>query len=197
MLGPVYSCSCDDAGMGNYSQASLMSQCQRKCWRAFPALFLPNYCFTFSKTTEDTLFIMSVRFNDVKMLPGRLLGLPRQCRHWISSVASLPWYHFAAVWSILFSSAQFCFFFSCRQEKDSKDDVAKAEKELEEIHKVIEESGGKLSNRLLQCDVRLPLFSDFRSAYFFSFKQMKREASAKIIVFLSKSSCIFNTRELL
>lgn len=111
MLGPVYSCSCDDAGMGNYSQASLMSQCQRKCWRAFPALFLPNYCFTFSKTTEDTLFIMSVRFNDVKMLPGRLLGLPRQCRHWISSVASLPWYHFAAVWSILFSSAQFCFFF--------------------------------------------------------------------------------------
>uniref|UniRef100_A0A674PE53 Bromodomain containing 7 n=1 Tax=Takifugu rubripes TaxID=31033 RepID=A0A674PE53_TAKRU len=39
-----------------------------------------------------------------------------------------------------------------RQEKDSKDEVAKAEKELEEIHKVIEESGGKLSNRLLQCD---------------------------------------------
>lgn len=74
--------------------------------------------------------------------------------------------------------------------------MAKAQKELEEIHKVIEESGGKLSNRLLQCDVRLPLFSDFRSAYFFSFKQMKREASAKIIVFISKSSCIFNTREL-
>ncbi|XP_003969597.2 bromodomain-containing protein 7 isoform X1 [Takifugu rubripes] len=40
-----------------------------------------------------------------------------------------------------------------RQEKDSKDEVAKAEKELEEIHKVIEESGGKLSNRLLQCDL--------------------------------------------
>lgn len=58
--------------------------------------------------------------------------------------------------------------FFCRQEKDSKDEVAKAEKELEEIHKVIEESGGKLSNRLLQCDVRLSLFSDFRSADFFS-----------------------------
>lgn len=100
MLGPVYSCSCDDAGVGNYSQASLMSQCQRKCWRASPALFLSNYCFTFSKTTEDTLFIMTVRFNDVKMLPGRLLGLPRQCRRWITSIASLPWCHFAAVWSI-------------------------------------------------------------------------------------------------
>lgn len=61
---------------------------------------------------------------------------------------------------------------SCRQEKDSKDEVAKAEKELEEIHKVIEESGGKLSNRHLQCDVRLSLFSDFRSAHFFSAKQM-------------------------
>lgn len=162
-----------------------MSQCQRKCWRAFPALFLPNYCFTFSKTTEDTLFIMSVWFNDVKMLPGRLLGLHRQCRPWISSVASLPWCYFAAVWSILFSSAQLCS--SCRQEKDSKDEVAKAEKELEEIHKVIEESGGKLSNRLLQCDVRLSLFSDFRSAHFFSVKQMKREASAEMIFILSKT----------
>lgn len=36
--------------------------------------------------------------------------------------------------------------------------MAKAEKELEGIHKVIEESGGKLSNRLLQCDVRLLRF---------------------------------------
>lgn len=36
--------------------------------------------------------------------------------------------------------------------------MAKTEKELEEIHKVIEESGGKLSNRLLQCDVRLLCF---------------------------------------
>lgn len=43
-----------------------------------------------------------------------------------------------------------------RRLKDSKDEVAKAEKELEGIHKVMEESGGKLSNRLLQCDVRLP-----------------------------------------
>ncbi|KAM9409409.1 bromodomain-containing protein 7 [Pholidichthys leucotaenia] len=40
-----------------------------------------------------------------------------------------------------------------RQDKDSKDEVAKAEKNLEEIRKVIEESGGKLSNRLLQCDL--------------------------------------------
>ncbi|XP_041791991.1 bromodomain-containing protein 7 isoform X2 [Chelmon rostratus] len=39
-----------------------------------------------------------------------------------------------------------------RQDKDSKDEAAKAEKELEEIRKVIEESGGKLSNRVLQCD---------------------------------------------
>ncbi|XP_041641366.1 bromodomain-containing protein 7 [Cheilinus undulatus] len=40
-----------------------------------------------------------------------------------------------------------------RQDKDSKDEAAKAEKELEEIRKVIEESGGKLSNRMLQCDL--------------------------------------------
>ncbi|XP_028330977.1 bromodomain-containing protein 7 [Gouania willdenowi] len=40
-----------------------------------------------------------------------------------------------------------------RQDKDSKDEAAKAEKELEEIRKVIEESGGKLSNRMLQSDV--------------------------------------------
>ncbi|XP_045887864.1 bromodomain-containing protein 7 isoform X3 [Micropterus dolomieu] len=40
-----------------------------------------------------------------------------------------------------------------RQDKDSKDEAAKAEKELEEIRKVIEESGGKLSNRVLQCDL--------------------------------------------
>ncbi|XP_059206548.1 bromodomain-containing protein 7 [Centropristis striata] len=39
-----------------------------------------------------------------------------------------------------------------RQDKDSKDEAAKIEKELEEIRKVIEESGGKLSNRVLQCD---------------------------------------------
>uniref|UniRef100_A0A8C3G794 Bromodomain containing 7 n=1 Tax=Cyclopterus lumpus TaxID=8103 RepID=A0A8C3G794_CYCLU len=39
-----------------------------------------------------------------------------------------------------------------RQEKDSKDEAAKVEKELQEIRKVIEESGGKLSNRVLQCD---------------------------------------------
>ncbi|KAM4744532.1 bromodomain-containing protein 7 isoform 2-T2 [Anableps anableps] len=38
-----------------------------------------------------------------------------------------------------------------RQDKDSKDEAAKAEKELEEIRKVIEESGGKLSNRVVQC----------------------------------------------
>ncbi|XP_022595755.1 bromodomain-containing protein 7 isoform X2 [Seriola dumerili] len=40
-----------------------------------------------------------------------------------------------------------------RQDKDSKDEAAKAEKELEEIRKVIQESGGKLSNRVLQCDL--------------------------------------------
>ncbi|XP_047436183.1 bromodomain-containing protein 7 isoform X2 [Mugil cephalus] len=40
-----------------------------------------------------------------------------------------------------------------RQDKDSKDEAVKAEKELEEIRKVIEESGGKLSNRLLQSDL--------------------------------------------
>ncbi|CAK6958825.1 bromodomain-containing protein 7 [Scomber scombrus] len=40
-----------------------------------------------------------------------------------------------------------------RQDKDSKDEAAKAEKELQEIRKVIEESGGKLSNRVLQCDL--------------------------------------------
>lgn len=40
-----------------------------------------------------------------------------------------------------------------RQDKDSKDEAAKAEKELEEIRKVIEESGGKLSNRVLQSDL--------------------------------------------
>lgn len=71
--------------------------------------------------------------------------------------------------------------------------MAKAKKELEEIHKVIEESGGKLSNRLLQCDVRLSLISDFRSAHFFSVKQMKKEASAKMIVFLSKKNLVYST----
>ncbi|XP_029282948.1 bromodomain-containing protein 7 isoform X2 [Cottoperca gobio] len=40
-----------------------------------------------------------------------------------------------------------------RKEKDSKDEAAKVEKELEEIRKVIEESGGKLSDRVLQCDL--------------------------------------------
>nr|XP_061820543.1 bromodomain-containing protein 7-like isoform X1 [Nerophis lumbriciformis] len=38
-----------------------------------------------------------------------------------------------------------------RHDKDSKDEGVV--KELEEIRKVIEESGGKLSNRVLQCDV--------------------------------------------
>lgn len=52
------------------------------------------------------------------------------------------------------SSAAFQLSFICRQDKDSKDEAAKAEKELEEIRKVIEESGGKLSNRVLQCNVR-------------------------------------------
>ncbi|XP_037602114.1 bromodomain-containing protein 7 isoform X1 [Sebastes umbrosus] len=40
-----------------------------------------------------------------------------------------------------------------RQDKDSKDEAAKVEKELEEIRKVIQESGGKLSSRVLQCDL--------------------------------------------
>uniref|UniRef100_A0A3Q4MIY6 Bromodomain containing 7 n=1 Tax=Neolamprologus brichardi TaxID=32507 RepID=A0A3Q4MIY6_NEOBR len=40
-----------------------------------------------------------------------------------------------------------------RQDKDSKDEAAKAEKELQEIRKVIEKSGGKLSNRVLQSDL--------------------------------------------
>uniref|UniRef100_A0A8C6K8F3 Bromodomain containing 7 n=1 Tax=Nothobranchius furzeri TaxID=105023 RepID=A0A8C6K8F3_NOTFU len=35
----------------------------------------------------------------------------------------------------------------------AKDEAVKAEKELEEICKVMEESGGKLSNRVLQCDL--------------------------------------------
>lgn len=53
--------------------------------------------------------------------------------------------------------------------------MAKAEKELGEIHKVIEESGGKLSNRVLQCDVRLQrLFGDFRSARVSSHDANKR-----------------------
>ncbi|XP_041840082.1 bromodomain-containing protein 7 isoform X2 [Melanotaenia boesemani] len=40
-----------------------------------------------------------------------------------------------------------------RQDKDSKDEAAKAEQELEEMRKVIEESGGKLTNRVLQSDL--------------------------------------------
>lgn len=51
----------------------------------------------------------------------------------------------------VFVSFNLCFI--CRQDKDSKDEAAKAERELEEIRKVIEESGGKLSNRVLQCEV--------------------------------------------
>lgn len=141
-----------------------MSQCERKCWQAFPALFLVKVCFTFSVRTGDY-----VRFSDVKLLPGRL-SIQCRCEH-MQYVAALAWCNFAAVWSILFSFAHFCS--SCRQ-KDSKDEVAKAEKELEEIHKVIEESGGKLSNRLLQCDVRLLFFFiDARSPNAFSRWQMK------------------------
>uniref|UniRef100_A0A671WKI4 Bromodomain containing 7 n=1 Tax=Sparus aurata TaxID=8175 RepID=A0A671WKI4_SPAAU len=49
------------------------------------------------------------------------------------------------------AGCQLCFI--CRQDKDSKDEAAKAEKELEEIRKVIEDSGGKLSSRVLQCDL--------------------------------------------
>lgn len=43
----------------------------------------------------------------------------------------------------------------CLCNRDSKDDAQKnqAEKDLEEIKKVVEESGGKLSNRSLQCEV--------------------------------------------
>ncbi|XP_029934505.1 bromodomain-containing protein 7 isoform X2 [Myripristis murdjan] len=40
-----------------------------------------------------------------------------------------------------------------RQDKDSKDEALKAEKELEEIRKVIQDSGGKLSNRVLQSEL--------------------------------------------
>ncbi|KAM4602737.1 bromodomain-containing protein 7 [Polymixia lowei] len=40
-----------------------------------------------------------------------------------------------------------------RQDKDSKEEALKAEKELDEIRRVIEESGGKLSNRVLQCEL--------------------------------------------
>uniref|UniRef100_A0A668A491 Bromodomain containing 7 n=1 Tax=Myripristis murdjan TaxID=586833 RepID=A0A668A491_9TELE len=40
-----------------------------------------------------------------------------------------------------------------RSDKDSKDEALKAEKELEEIRKVIQDSGGKLSNRVLQSEL--------------------------------------------
>ena len=40
-----------------------------------------------------------------------------------------------------------------RQDKESKEEVLKAEKELEEIRKAVEESAGKLTNRSLQCQV--------------------------------------------
>lgn len=69
----------------------------------------------------------------------------------------------------------------CRQDKDSKDEAAKAEKELEEIRKVIEESGGKLSNRVLQCDVRKQIIFFVRCTYsqikiwFFQNNGMKRK----------------------
>ena len=40
-----------------------------------------------------------------------------------------------------------------RQDKESKEEVLKVEKELEEIRKAVEESAGKLTNRSLQCQV--------------------------------------------
>ncbi|CAL8404275.1 unnamed protein product [Boreogadus saida] len=40
-----------------------------------------------------------------------------------------------------------------RQDKESKEEVLKAEKELEEIRKAVEESAGKLTNRSLQCQL--------------------------------------------
>lgn len=45
--------------------------------------------------------------------------------------------------------------YQCLCNRDSKDDAQKsqAEKDLEEIKKIVEESGGKLSNRRLQCEV--------------------------------------------
>jgi len=48
----------------------------------------------------------------------------------------------------------FCFKISLsRQDKESKEEVLKAEKELEEIRKVMAQSAGKLTNRSLQCQV--------------------------------------------
>lgn len=39
-----------------------------------------------------------------------------------------------------------------------KEEAQKAKKDLEEIKKLMEESGGKLSNRSLQCEVRAVLY---------------------------------------
>ena len=147
--------------MGNYSHMSVVSQCQRECWQAFPALFSLN-CFTCSVTAEGYVRLIMAICSWVDCLYN--VGVN-------TNAVSLAWCNFAAVWSILFSSAHLSP--SCRQ-KDSKDEVAKAEKEFQEIHKVIEESGGKLSNRLLQCDVRMLCFFEFRSPFAFHRWQMKR-----------------------
>ena len=58
------------------------------------------------------------------------------------------------VWLGLHLDLMVCFFmFLNRQDKESKEEVLKVEKELEEIRKAVEESAGKLTNRSLQCQV--------------------------------------------
>ncbi len=69
--------------------------------------------------------------------------------HWRNDVA-----HMWGIWRGIYSEVHQCL--QCLCSRDSKDDAkGQAEKDLEEIKKIVEDSGGKLSNRSLQCEVRV------------------------------------------
>lgn len=69
---------------------------------------------------------------------------------------------FRSEWGLIYSKAGVLLITQIHSElhqcfcnRDSKDEAQKsqAEKDLEEIKKIVEESGGKLSNRRLKCEV--------------------------------------------
>lgn len=71
----------------------------------------------------------------------------------------------------------------CLCSRDSKDDAkSQAEKDLEEIKKIVEDSGGKLSNRSLQCEVRVQ--DQIGWIVFLYIPQMKGHFSLGLFFFL-------------
>lgn len=125
-----------------------MTHCQRKCRETFTTLIVIQLLFYLQQKHWVLMASGDIRMSPVWLFVGVLMN--RQIH--FCSLLFLQQSENQVICGQSVSSAILLFVF--RQEKDSKDEVAKAEKELEEIRKVIEESGGKLSNRLLHCDVR-------------------------------------------